>query len=312
MKLNPFNVSNTRMLIICLRNVWKYEFERNQLCYLLSCSSLINPGKNSVRDHKNFILYALIGFHTREVTFKEMFKQQILTHCLKIFISKICSINNQLYDFFGKHSRDILIYFQNLQEIIELLIPKNPEIPQILNQMAVQFMAFFDKWKSSLSSSVFKNSNEMDATLQNIRLHLEKVLQMSQTRDMVLKPLKFNKRVYSKNYRSRIKDAKKDMLKSGLLLNKIVFIDLKESFQFVKNLFTKENKKSDEVQLDSVRLDLTCKMTFTPLEMPCRGNNCFHLSCFSLKNYFLLVVKQENTKVYCPICREPIQVNCLF
>jgi hypothetical protein len=118
-----------------------------------------------------------------------------------------------------------------------------------------------------------------------------------------------------RNYNIKInfKGTKYFCKKSKIFPKKINFLNFYESFTYIKNLFSNEkNNENGELKLVSLKLDLICKLTFTPLEYPCRGNNCFHLGCFSLKSFLRTTNKKEFKKIYCPHCKEPIQVGPLY
>lgn len=77
-----------------------------------------------------------------------------------------------------------------------------------------------------------------------------------------------------------------------------------ESSEFVRNLLAQKN---EEIVVAELKLDMLCPMTCTKVEYPGRGNNCRHLSCFSIRSFFLTLSQSEHRKVYCPICQKTIQ-----
>ena len=77
-----------------------------------------------------------------------------------------------------------------------------------------------------------------------------------------------------------------------------------DSSEFVRGLLTQKN---EDIVVAELKLDMLCPMTYTKVEYPGRGNNCRHLSCFSIKSFFLTLAQSEHRKVYCPICQKTIQ-----
>lgn len=77
-----------------------------------------------------------------------------------------------------------------------------------------------------------------------------------------------------------------------------------ESMAYFKTLLSSQQ---EEVAVAGLKLEVLCKITFTRPEFPVRGNNCQHLSCFSLKSFYLTLSMSEHRKVYCPICQRTIQ-----
>ncbi|PHJ24363.1 miz sp-ring zinc finger domain-containing protein [Cystoisospora suis] len=52
------------------------------------------------------------------------------------------------------------------------------------------------------------------------------------------------------------------------------------------------------------RIKLVCPVTFTRIEIPCRGRSCLHLQCYDLAGYLLVTknTKAFNTRWKCPEC----------
>ena len=100
--------------------------------------------------------------------------------------------------------------------------------------------------------------------------------------------------------------------------NLVTNFETGESLNFIKKLFGGEEKKNlkkeflkkkeeDEIIIDELKMDIICKLTYTKMNFPGRGNNCYHLNCFSIKSFFFTLQASEFKKIYCPICKNPIQ-----
>ena len=83
-----------------------------------------------------------------------------------------------------------------------------------------------------------------------------------------------------------------------------------QSLEFIKKLFGGSLVKKDDIIIDELKMDLICKLTYTKMNFPSRGNNCDHLNCFSLKSFYFTLQASEYKKLYCPICKNPIQFFC--
>ena len=59
-----------------------------------------------------------------------------------------------------------------------------------------------------------------------------------------------------------------------------------------------------DVGISEIKVDLVCKLTYTPLNLPARGINCQHIDCFDLL-YFLKSMENNNLRKWtCPLCRK--------
>lgn len=77
-----------------------------------------------------------------------------------------------------------------------------------------------------------------------------------------------------------------------------------ESKNFIKNRFMKENSQKNDLLISEIKVDLLCKITFTYVKNPTRGEFCTHLDCFSL-DYFLKSMEQNLVRKWiCPLCRK--------
>ena len=66
-------------------------------------------------------------------------------------------------------------------------------------------------------------------------------------------------------------------------------------------------KIEEDIVVEGLKLDTVDNLSYTKLETPGRGNKCYHLSCFSLKNIFGSIKNSKHKKIYCPICGNAIQ-----
>lgn len=66
-------------------------------------------------------------------------------------------------------------------------------------------------------------------------------------------------------------------------------------------------KVEEEIEVEGLKLDTVCNLSYTKLDKPGRGNKCYHVSCFSLKNMFETIRSSKHKKIYCPICGNAIQ-----
>ncbi|OMJ90865.1 hypothetical protein SteCoe_6742 [Stentor coeruleus] len=78
-----------------------------------------------------------------------------------------------------------------------------------------------------------------------------------------------------------------------------VFILKDKSIEFIKAKFSDDN----EIKSCSIRLNLKCPYTLRIINIPVRGKDCSHLSCFDLK-IFIDIQKYENYSWKCPICKK--------
>lgn len=73
-----------------------------------------------------------------------------------------------------------------------------------------------------------------------------------------------------------------------------------QSIEFIKSRFT----ESEGLQISQIKADLLCKITFTLVRNPARGELCTHLDCFNLE-YFLKSMEQNLVRRWiCPLCRK--------
>lgn len=71
-----------------------------------------------------------------------------------------------------------------------------------------------------------------------------------------------------------------------------------KSIEFIKAKFSDDN----EIKSCSIRLNLKCPYTLRTINIPARGKDCSHLSCFDLIT-FIDIQKYENFSWKCPICK---------
>lgn len=76
-----------------------------------------------------------------------------------------------------------------------------------------------------------------------------------------------------------------------------------DSREFIMRKFNKENGQND-LQISEIKADLLCKISFTYVKNPTRGEFCQHLDCFSL-DFFLKSMEQNLVRRWiCPLCRK--------
>lgn len=125
----------------------------------------------------------------------------------------------------------------------------------------------------------------------------------------------------------------KSFNKRSITSNKQVrTLSLEDSKLFIKSLFNQErlNKATDQytdilsyiksipenelngengkdIQENEIKMDLKNDLTLSSINNPVRGNKCYHINCFDIKDCFDLYNSMKENKLYCPICKTPIQ-----
>lgn len=262
--------------------------------------------KNSVAKHKRGIAYVMIGLVTREVGFLDLLRRELLRYLVSELMAYFCSFNHFLWEILVFHFESWVEYFLFNLELNLLLRAKFLDLEKAGRVLQNHLQHFFGKWSRQLlahpANSGFADSfGEIKKVIDQFQLH--------QPFDTGAWRVDCGPRQF--NLKSKFKDTKYSCKKSKVFPRRVNFLSFLESFAYIKSLFSEASGKeaSQEVQLDSVKLDLVCKMTFTALEYPCRGNNCLHLACFSLKSFLSTSKFQDYKKTYCPFCKEPIQVT---
>lgn len=59
-----------------------------------------------------------------------------------------------------------------------------------------------------------------------------------------------------------------------------------------------------DVGLSEFKVDLLCKLTYTPMKNPARGINCEHVDCFDLLFYLKSMESSMIRKWVCPLCKK--------
>ena len=70
-----------------------------------------------------------------------------------------------------------------------------------------------------------------------------------------------------------------------------------------RHIMSKFEEQKD-LQISRIKVDLLCKITYTMIQNPARGENCSHIDCFNLK-FFLQTMEQNSVRKWiCPLCRK--------
>jgi hypothetical protein len=89
-----------------------------------------------------------------------------------------------------------------------------------------------------------------------------------------------------------------DELSKKIRLEKSMTVE--EGKQFIIDKFTEQK----DVEISEIKADLLCKITYTFVKNPARGEFCTHLDCFNL-DFFLKSMEQNLMRRWiCPLCRK--------
>ena len=91
---------------------------------------------------------------------------------------------------------------------------------------------------------------------------------------------------------------------TALELSQHVVAHNKLTIEESKNQIIRKFEDQKDVGISEIKVDLVCKLTYTPLNLPARGINCQHIDCFDLL-YFLKSMENNNLRKWtCPLCRK--------
>jgi len=92
-----------------------------------------------------------------------------------------------------------------------------------------------------------------------------------------------------------------NLLKSNLFIRKA-----EETLKIIKNSFS----ANDEIQLDAVKVPLTCPVTRKVIQLPLIGQNCKHVNCFEGDTFLQMHLNKPEWT--CPVCYNLIRKNELL
>ncbi|KFD72308.1 hypothetical protein M514_11501 [Trichuris suis] len=83
------------------------------------------------------------------------------------------------------------------------------------------------------------------------------------------------------------------------------------SKDILESLFNSDDGRAndDDIKLCSAETSLSCPITFTRMNIPCRSVKCRHLDCFDARN--LLLSNKEQIEWLCPLCRSRLNFDDL-
>ena len=89
---------------------------------------------------------------------------------------------------------------------------------------------------------------------------------------------------------------------NNIELDQDIIDNLKNDCFNQEYFYTKSKLNKSDKLIEQEELAYKCVYSFQLINIPSRGKNCLHLSCFDYKNY--IEINQNNKKWECPICRK--------
>lgn len=297
--------SKTRLGYFCrlLNRAFNHKIDA-KACFTLEYENVFD-NKNSLESHRPHILYVFLGLVTRPLGFLALLRRELVRHILRGLLARLGALHAGLWEALLARFEAWTRFFERNAEMDSLFKTRHVDLGKARRIVIGHLQNFLAKWQSQLLSNPL--NGRFEGHFGALRAALE---DFAAEGEAPAKAAKFAAAPGEAPLPApRFKDAKSACKKARAFPRRVCFLSFRDSFVYIKKLFLRDSgTQADDVQLDSLKLDLLCKMTFTPLEFPVRGNNCLHLACFSLRSFVKSSARQEYKKTYCPFCKEPIQV----